>query len=252
MYVGPFSIPIAAAAASATATTAATSSAGSSLGQTCASATPNAGGSATMRSVTVSGWKRPPTENAFTVTSGPATSSSTSTTLDRASPRARSNASASASAARDEREPLLALQVGRLDDAREAELAPPRPAASDRLEQTRWRACGTPGLGEALALAELRRRRLRRRAASSGCGSPSRPAMRAAIATGKSIPGATIAVDALRRREPVDRGLVLDGDDRAAVGEAEPRRARVAVDGDDVEAAIVRGLEQPELRRPGP
>ena len=49
-----------------------------SLGQTCASATPNAGGSAVTRSVTVSARKSPPTENAFTVASGPSTSSSTS------------------------------------------------------------------------------------------------------------------------------------------------------------------------------
>ena len=44
------------------------------------------------RSVTVSGVNRPSTENAFTVTSRPGTSSSTSTTFDRDSPSASANA----------------------------------------------------------------------------------------------------------------------------------------------------------------
>ena len=71
--------------------------------------------------------------------------------------------------------------------------------------------------------------------------------MRAAIATGQSMPGAIDAVDPLRGGEPVDLGLVLDRDDRAAVGEAEAGRGRVAVDGDDEQAAVAGGLEQAEL-----
>jgi hypothetical protein len=59
-------------------------------------------------------------------------------------------------------------------------------------------------------------------------------------------------VDALRCGESVDGGLVLHGHDRATIREPEARRERVAVDGDDVEPALVRGLEQPELRRPRP
>ena len=42
-------------------------------GHACASATPNAGGSAVRRSVTVSGTKRPSSDTALTVTSGPST-----------------------------------------------------------------------------------------------------------------------------------------------------------------------------------
>jgi hypothetical protein len=64
----------------------------SSLGHACASATPNAGGSAVIRSVTVSGQNRPPTEKALTVTSRPATCSSTSRVGERAASSATSTA----------------------------------------------------------------------------------------------------------------------------------------------------------------
>jgi hypothetical protein len=57
------------------------------------------------------------------------------------------------------------------------------------------------------------------------------------------------AVDPLRRGEAVDLGLVLDRDDRAAVGEAEAGRGRVAVDGNDEQAAVTGGLEETELAR---
>ena len=67
-------MPSASAAARAASGTPASATA---LGQAWASATPNAGGSAVRRSVTVSGWNPPPAENALTVISGPATSSST-------------------------------------------------------------------------------------------------------------------------------------------------------------------------------
>ena len=57
------------------------------------------------------------------------------------------------------------------------------------------------------------------------------------------------AVDPLRGGEAVDLGLVLDRDDRAAVGESEARRGRVAVDGNDEQAAVTGGLEETELTR---
>ena len=60
------------------------------LGQTCASATPNAGGSAVSRSVTASAVKTPPAEKPTTVTSGPSTSSSTSAEAVPRRSRARS------------------------------------------------------------------------------------------------------------------------------------------------------------------
>ena len=59
------------------------------------------------------------------------------------------------------------------------------------------------------------------------------------------------AVDALGRGEAVELRLVLDGDDRAAVGETESGRGRIAVGGDHVEVAGARGLEQTELSGTG-
>ena len=56
------------------------------------------------------------------------------------------------------------------------------------------------------------------------------------------------AVHALRLGEPLDPELVLGRDDRAAIGVTEPGRIRVAVDGDDVQVALVRGREEAELR----
>ena len=67
------------------------------LGHACASATPNAGGSAVSRSVTVSGWNTPSTENALTVTSGPSANSSTSTASVRDASAACASAGASSS-----------------------------------------------------------------------------------------------------------------------------------------------------------
>ena len=58
-------------------------------------------------------------------------------------------------------------------------------------------------------------------------------------------------VDVLGAREPVDRRLVLDRDDRAAVGVAEARRGGVAVGRHDGQAAPPRRREDAELRRPG-
>jgi hypothetical protein len=53
--------------------------------------------------------------------------------------------------------------------------------------------------------------------------------------------------DPLSGSQPVDRRLVLDRHDRPPVRMAEPRRRRIAVDGDDVQAALGGRFEQPEL-----
>ena len=60
------------------------------------------------------------------------------------------------------------------------------------------------------------------------------------------------AVRAPRRDEPLDRELVLDGDERTLVGETETGRVRVLVGDEDDEPARPRRLQQPELRRPCP
>ena len=66
-------------------------------------------------------------------------------------------------------------------------------------------------------------------------------------------PGRNDAVDALGPGQPFDAPLVLRRDDRAAVGELETRRGRIAVERDHVEiGALASRLEQPELRRPRP
>ena len=178
------------AAASRAASTAAPTSAGASaLGQTWASATPNAGGSATTRSVTVSGVNRPADARTRSPSPrGPGTSSSTSTTLDRDSPSASVERRRELLLGAHEHEPLLALAVGRLDDARVAERGR-RGAASSSEAQTTWRGWGTP--------ASANRSRWRSFEVAStavagpiGCGSAWRSAIRAAIATGQSMPGA--------------------------------------------------------------
>ena len=142
VYVGPLRTPSAAAAARAASTAAAVSC---SDGHTCASATPNAGGSARIRSVTVSGTNSPSTENAFTVTSGPSTSSSTSHAAARATPRWRGRPPRARSSGRTyERQPALALPVGRLDDAGERGGAARRPLAHAARRRPRSARAGAP------------------------------------------------------------------------------------------------------------
>jgi hypothetical protein len=51
---------------------------------------------------------------------------------------------------------------------------------------------------------------------------------------------------------PLDRGLVLGGEDAAPVGVVEPGRGRIAVDDGDPQAARTRRLEQSELSGAGP
>ena len=144
VYDGPSWMPSAPAAASAAP---AAASASRSAGPACASATPNAGAAATSRSVTVSAWKRPPTEKPLTVSSGPSTSSSRRQAPVRDSAAARSIASSSSSALVHDREPALALPVGRLDDERQRRRLARLPEPPARLRHAR--------LVEPLALPEL-------------------------------------------------------------------------------------------------
>ena len=153
---------------------------------------------------------------------------------------------------RHEREPLLALEVGRLDDARVAELG----GRGRRLGQARARrdsrACGTP------ASAKRSRWRSFDVAAcavggSSGCGSPRRCGDAGRDRDREVDARRDDAVDALRRR-------------RAGRSPARPRRTRSRAGrrsgspgarGSRSTAitcrpALVRRLEQPELRRPRP
>jgi hypothetical protein len=60
------------------------------------------------------------------------------------------------------------------------------------------------------------------------------------------------ALDLLGGGKPLDGVLVLDRDDRPAFGPPEARRSRVAVDRDDMEAQVVRRLEQADLPGAGP
>ena len=71
--------------------------------------------------------------------------------------------------------------------------------------------------------------------------------MRAAMRDRKVDSGSDDTADLLRCGKPVDRRLVLDRHDRAPVRMAEAGRRRIAVDGDDVEAALGGRFEQPEL-----
>jgi hypothetical protein len=145
----------------------------------------------------------------------------------------------------DEHEPLLTLAVRRLDHARVAEAGGGRarllPGRADHMPGVR-NAC----LGELLALPELRgredsRRRIDRVRKSEPFGDPGRDRNRP-VDSRRDDP-----VDPLGRREPVDLRLVLDRDDRAAVGEPKSGGGRVAVDGDDEEVPLAGRLEQAEL-----
>ena len=97
----------------------ATSASPRSLGQTCASATPNAGGSATIRSVTASAVNTPPAEKPTTVTSGPLRPAlrraprRSARLAARARPPSRSSASSCTSES-----PFWPCWSGRLHDAR--------------------------------------------------------------------------------------------------------------------------------------
>ena len=141
-----------------------------------------------------------------------------------------------------EREPPLALPVGRLHDEGERQLRIPR------VELPRMRDAGR---GERLPLARLRRDDGPRPGSDrvrepdplrDARGDPDRP-----VRTRRDDP-----VHVARPREPVDRLLVLRRDDRALVRQHEPHGLRVTVDRDHVHVVPPVGrLEQPELRGPG-
>ena len=137
--------------------------------------------------------------------------------------------------------------VGRLDHARVADLVGGGDHLVERAADERAR-LGDAGRGEPLALAELRdgeRRRLGRdgvrQAEPGGDAGGARDGVVGA--------GGEQAVDLLGPGEPLDRGLVLDRDDRAPVGLAEAGGGRVAVGGDDGEPAPPGRREDAELRR---
>jgi hypothetical protein len=140
-----------------------------------------------------------------------------------------------------EREALLALSVGRLDDQRRLQR---QLAVRDDLPAR----LGHSGLRESLSLAELVCRERRR------CG---RDWMRQAELRGHARRNGDRPVGARgdhsvgreRRREPLDRRLVLGRDDATAVGERKPGRRGVAVDDRRPDAVRPRSFEQPELRR---
>ena len=110
-------------------------------------------------------------------------------------------------------EPLLALPVRRLDHEREADSSAAA-RASTSVGATAYARLRHPGLGEPLALAQLRGRErghLRRRAGAAARAAPrsaprSRPGSRSRARSGRRA--------APRMREPLDPDLVLGGDDR--------------------------------------
>ena len=212
-----------------------------SLGQTCASATPNAGCSATTRSVTASAVNAPSTEKPTTVTSGPSTSSSTSARPLRAAVRARSIASGSSAGSSTSVSPFWPCRSGAFTTT-----GPATSGGSSSPPTTHQRGCGTP--------ASPRRSRCRSLlvastavAGSIGCGRPLRSATRAATPTGQSVPGETIPSisSAVIRRSIAGSSSVERMQRRSA--KRKPGRGRVTIDDGDPEAAIVRGLQQPEL-----
>ena len=168
-----------------------------SLGQTCASATPNAGGSAVSRSVTVSGWNSPRTEKALTVTSGPSTSSSTMRRAaaglrDRARDRGRQLVLGA-----DERQTLLPLPVGRLDDAGARTVCCSASSGASTICQL---GCGTPASARRSRCFCFETRELGRAARSDAAGrSARRPGRR-------SRPASRSRARSPRRRPPRRRG----------------------------------------------
>ena len=147
-----------------------------------------------------------------------------------------------------ERQALLPLPVGRLDD----------PGARNSLLQRLVGSLddlparlGHAGLREALALlllgdGEARSRRVDRvrQAVALGdpCGDPDRPV----------DPGRDQPVDGLRVGQTLDALLVLGRDDRPPVRVLEPGRSRVAVERDHEEPSLAGRREQAELSRSRP
>ncbi len=200
--------------------------------------------------MTRSGTKRPPTENATTVTSDPGTASSTRHTGVRAAASASSTAAGSSSGPRTSASPFWPCRSGAFNTHGKPSSATAA-RASPRSRQTRERGCGTP------ASANRSRWRIFEVASTAvsgeiGCETPSRYREPGGDPDRPVDPGRDHAVDALREGEALDGGLVLDRDERPLVGEPKSRRRRVAVERDHLEPAPARGLEQAELRRPRP
>jgi hypothetical protein len=144
----------------------------------------------------------------------------------------------------DERQPLLALAIGGLDDGRQREIVCARDSgAPTRLGHARF--------AEALPLALLgdcERSRLGRK----GMWQPEVCRYAGGDRDGPVDPRRDDAVHALGAGELEERPLVLRGHDGPAIGELEPGCRRIAVERDDEEAAAARGLQQAELGRTGP
>ena len=235
MYDGPLRIPTASTAARATSATAAMSC---SDGQTCASATPKAGGSAVNRSVTVSGVKRPSSEKALTVTSGPSTSSSTSGTPPLDSAAATASASARSSRRRTSVSPRCPCRSDALTT---------HGSGSDGSRGSNPRGCGTPAAAKALALPRLGRRD-RRSPWVDRVRMPIRSATRAAIPTGQSAPGEMIpSTSRARARRSIPSSSSVERIARSS-RERKADGLRIAIYRDHVHvAARPGGLEQAEL-----
>ena len=245
MYDGPFSIPSAATAAR---PRPAATVPRTGLGQTWASATPNAGGSAVIRSVTVERGEgavgreadhrhlRPVDElldEREPVARGAARR------LDRRG-RARAGSSTSDS-------PFWPCRSGALTTTGPATARQLVAAADDpraRLRDAR--------LGEPLALAQLVRREHRGLRARSGAAGRARSAIRAATPTGQSVPGEIIpSISSAPASRSIAGSSSVETMQRRS---AKPKAGRrgIAVDDGDPEAARARGLEQPELCGTGP
>ena len=136
----------------------------------------------------VSGKNRPPTENAFTVTSRPSAYCSTIAEPPREAPSASAAARGTSSGPRTSPSPRCPCRSGALTTHGKPS-RPAAPSTSSTLRQSSKAGCGTP----------TSRKRSRCRsfdvasvavAAEIACGSPCRSATRAATATGQSMPGA--------------------------------------------------------------
>ena len=198
---------------------------------TWASATPNAGGSAVSRSVTVQRDEAAVDRDGVDGHLRPFDVLLDEHRAAAGLARARSRAPRRARRASARAQPALALPVGRLDDDGERELRAPRVELAARAARRPRRTppAGAPSTSRSTA---VRRGDRMRQADPLGDprGDPDRP-----VGARRDD-----AVDLARPREPVDRLLVLGRDDRALVGEREARRP------------AGRGRPRSRARRPSP
>ena len=196
------------------------------------------------RSVTVSGWNSPRSENAFTVTSGPSTTSSTSATPLRDSSIARAIASGSSSSERTSVRPFCPCRSGALTTDGMG-------SPSSGSETSCQRGCGTPAFARSSRCFCFETARLAT-APLIGCGKPHLLGHARRDPDRPVDAGRDHAFDRLGGREALDALLVLGGDDRPPIRELEPRRRRVAVERDHEQPPLAGRREQAELRGPGP